>query len=235
VKGTTAMWDGVKVKAQGKINFKNNYFNSVLVSIIYSIFFIASGSSAKGKADEVGKDIIYDPDFIKIMIIVLSILGVILAASFLVKIFLINPLEIGCNRFFIVNQYEKANIGELSYSYKNNYINAVSGIFLRDLFIILGLFLFVIPGVIITYSYRMVPYILAENPTVKGVDALRISREMMKGNKWSAFVYDLSFIGWYLLGCITCGIALAFYVYPYKLNADAQLYLAIKKQSGYTV
>jgi uncharacterized membrane protein len=81
----------------------------------------------------------------------------------------------------------------------------------------------------------MVPYILAENPTVKGVDALRISREMMKGNKWSAFVYDLSFIGWYLLGCITCGIALAFYVYPYKLNADAQLYLAIKKQSGYTV
>jgi uncharacterized membrane protein len=81
----------------------------------------------------------------------------------------------------------------------------------------------------------MVPYIIKDNPELSATQVITRSREMMNGHKWNAFVYDLSFIGWYLLGCITCGIALAFYVYPYKLNADAQLYLAIKKQSGYTV
>ena len=112
-------------------------------------------------------------------------------------------------------------------------MNAVSGIFLRDLFTFLGFILFIIPGLILGYSYRLVPYILADDPQIKGSDALRMSRSMMQGHKLSAFIYDLSFIGWYLLGIITCGIAIAFYVRPYKLNADAALYLAIKSQNGY--
>lgn len=31
------------------------------------------------------------------------------------------------------------------------------------------------------YSYRMVPYIIAENPNIKALDAIRLSRHMMKG------------------------------------------------------
>ena len=42
------------------------------------------------------------------------------------------------------------------------------------------------------------------------------------------FIYDLSFIGWYILGAFTCGIAGVFYVYPYKAIADAGLYLSLK-------
>lgn len=222
------------VKSQGKASFKRNYLNSLLVSIIYSAFFIASGSSARGKSGDISEKIKNDPDFFKILLIILAILGVIILFASIFKIFVFNPLEVGCNRFFIVNQYENANIGELGYSYKNNYMNAVVGIFLRDLFIVLGYCLLIVPGVILSYSFRMVPYILAEDPTVKGMDALKISRNMMSGNKMSAFIYDLSFIGWYFLGFITCGIVLGFYVRPYKLNADAQLYLTIKNQNGYS-
>ena len=222
------------VKAEGKANFKKNYLNSLLVSVIYSAFFLASGSSFRGKTGDISRQIQDDPDFMKIVFAILSVLAVILAISSIVKIFVFNPLEVGCARFFVVNQYEYGNIGELGYSYKNNYMNAVVGIFLRDLFTILGYCLLIIPGIILSYSYRMVPYILAEDPTVKGMDALRISGDMMRGNKMSAFLYDLSFIGWYILGFITCGIVLGFYVRPYKLNADARLYLEIKRLNGYS-
>ena len=61
---------------------------------------------------------------------------------------------------------------------------------------------------------------------------IKRSMEMMKGNKWKAFVFDLSFLGWELLGLLTCGILDFFYVRPYKLNADAALYQAIRDSSS---
>lgn len=227
------MWNRANVKAQGKASLKRNYLNSILVSLIYSLFFVASGSTARGRAVSISKEQLNNPDFMKIFMIVLAVAGVLIAFGSIIKIFVFNPLEVGCNRFFLVNQFESATIGEVGFSYKNNYIDAVAGIFLRDLITVLGFFLFIIPGVILGYSYRLVPYILADDPHVKGPDALRISRKMMKGHKFDAFIFDLSFLGWYLLGLLTCGIAIAFYVRPYKLNADASLYLAIKNSNGY--
>ena len=56
------------------------------------------------------------------------------------------------------------------------------------------------------------------------------SRAMMKGNKWRAFVLDLSFILWDFLGAITLGIVSMFYVEPYKHLTDAALYEVIKPQ-----
>ncbi|WP_036608326.1 DUF975 family protein [Oribacterium sp. P6A1] len=226
------MWDRVYVKSQGKASFKRNYLNSVLVALIYSLFIMASGSLSRGKTGSINKETLNDPDFIRIFLIVLAVVGVLILVASIFKIFVFNPLEVGCTRFFLVNQYENANIGEVGFSYKNNYMNAVVGIFLRDLLTALGYCLLIIPGIILGYSYRLVPYILADDPQIKGADALRMSRNMMKGHKFAAFIYDLSFIGWYLLGIITCGIAIAFYVRPYKLNADASLYLAIKAYNG---
>ena len=88
--------------------------------------------------------------------------------------------------------------------------------------------LFVIPGIIKSYSYRMIPYILAEDPSADMASAFNASIEMMNGHKMEVFIYDLSFIGWYILGVFTCGIAGVFYVYPYKAIADAGLYLSLK-------
>ena len=51
---------------------------------------------------------------------------------------------------------------------------------------------------------------------------------MMDGNKWDAFVLDLSFIGWHLLGAITLGIAEVLYVSPYTYLTDAELYRVLK-------
>ena len=77
----------------------------------------------------------------------------------------------------------------------------------------------------------MVPYIIAENPAMDYKEAFQISKQMMDGNKWDAFVLDLSFIGWTLLGVCTFGILLVFYVEPYIYLTRAELYHALKNNN----
>ena len=52
----------------------------------------------------------------------------------------------------------------------------------------------------------MIPYILAENPKIQRKKAFKLSKEMMKGNKWKTFILDLSFLGWELLSIFTFGL-----------------------------
>lgn len=73
----------------------------------------------------------------------------------------------------------------------------------------------IVGGFIMAYAYAMVPYLLAENPDLTGKEAIQLSKEMMIDHKWELFVVDLSMIGWALLGVITCGFGLVFYVKPY--------------------
>ena len=101
-------------------------------------------------------------------------------------------------------------------------------LFLRDLLILVFCLLLVVPGIIKAYEYRMVPYLLTDNPELSGMDLLNRSKEMMRGHKWNAFVYDLSFIGWEILGALTVGILDVFWVRPYKNSSDAALYLKLK-------
>ena len=63
----------------------------------------------------------------------------------------------------------------------------------------------------------MIPYLLAEYPEMSMEEAFSRSREMMYGEKWNAFVLDLSFIPWFLLSGLTFGIVGIFYVNPYVM------------------
>ena len=75
----------------------------------------------------------------------------------------------------------------------------------------------------------MVMYIIAENPQISSKDAIRISREMMNGNKLRAFLLDLSFIGWNILQYITFGLA-GIYVSPYYTATEVELYAFLRKE-----
>ena len=101
---------------------------------------------------------------------------------------------------------------------------------LRDVFLALWYCLLFIPGIIKSYSYMMVPYIVNDNPELSAKEVITRSREMMNGNKWRAFLLDLSFIGWVLLSLMTCGIVGVFYSEPYRRSARAALYLELKDQ-----
>lgn len=66
------------------------------------------------------------------------------------------------------------------------------------------------------YAYSMAHTIMADYPGVGVIEALRLSRQMMRGNKWRMFCLDFSFIGWILLSvCCTCGLGI-FFVMPYQ-------------------
>ena len=90
--------------------------------------------------------------------------------------------------------------------------------------------LLVVPGIVKLYSYRMVPYILAEHPELSANEVITRSRKMMNGNKWQAFKLDLSFIGWILLGTVTLGIVQVFWTSPYMESAQAALYLKLRDE-----
>lgn len=168
--------------------------------------------------------------------VILGLLGVAIFSSSLLGIalrfFVLAPLEVGSQRYFIVNRVMTGEtpVDEMIYPFNHSYINVVKGIFLRELYTFLWSMLFVIPGIIKHYSYRLVPYILAESPDMDTEEAFRLSMEMMDGNKWDAFILDLSFLGWEILSALTMGILGLFYVHPYRACTNAELYATLRDE-----
>ena len=152
----------------------------------------------------------------------------VLAFSLALKYLLLTPFEYGCRKFFRKNLDEPAKLSNIVYVFDSHYKNVVKTAFLTDLYIWLWSLLFIIPGIIKSYEYRMVPYIMSENPTMNFRDAQAESKKLMMGNKWKTFVLDLSFIGWDMLSLMTWGILDIFFVGPYKASTDAALYETLK-------
>ena len=164
--------------------------------------------------------------FVGIMILIVA--AIVCALIMVIDAFIVNPIEMGCNKFFLKNLDENAEVSEVTYAFDHNYKNIAKVMFRRDLSIFAWSLLLIIPGIYKTYQYRMVSYILAENPDKTWEEAAAESKEMMNGNKWRAFVLDLSFIGWHVLSLFTLGLLTIFYVSPYQYSTNAALYEAIK-------
>lgn len=162
------------------------------------------------------------------ILVFLVIFVVALAIAFAITAFLLNPLELGCKRFFLRNLNMKAEVKEVCFSFDHSYMNIVKTLFFRDLYTFLWSLLFIIPGIVKAYEYQMIPFLLAEQPDMPKEQAFAISRQMMKGQKWKAFVLDLSFLGWSILSMFTLGILGLFYVNPYKYSTKAALYETLR-------
>ena len=79
------------------------------------------------------------------------------------------------------------------------------------------------------YAYFFTDFILAQNPTIGAKNALDLSKRMTNGIKGKLFVLDLSFIGWWLLSLLTCGI-LSLGVLPYTYATYTEVYLDRKAE-----
>ena len=106
--------------------------------------------------------------------------------------------------------------------------------FLRGLYGFLWGLLFVIPGIVKSYSYAMTPFIMAEYPNMTASEAIQASKDMMDGHKWELFVLRLTFIGWDIAAALTMNIG-HLVLNPYKNAAEAAFYREIRKQPRYTV
>ena len=116
----------------------------------------------------------------------------------------------------------------VQHSSKNYGKLLVAALLITILTSLLGAVTFGIGAIILGYAYRMVPYLLHDYPELSAREALKISRQMMKGKKWDLFVLDLSFIGWALLSIITLGIGTLFLI-PYVHTSEAFFYEDLKQ------
>ena len=120
-----------------------------------------------------------------------------------------------------------AKIEDLFSGCKNFVTNFVAYL-LMQVFIALWSLLFLIPGIVKSYSYAMTMYILNDHPEMSASEAITESRKMMNGHKAELFVLHLSFLGWGILSSFTFGILLL-YVMPYMQATTAAFYEKLKE------
>lgn len=147
-----------------------------------------------------------------------------------VTIFVLNVIQVGLNKLFINSRLTlKTDIGDMFAPFKS-YLPTVKTMFFYNLYIFLWSLLLWIPGIIKSFSYFMVPYIIAENPGISTSRAFEISKKAMNGEKGTCFILNLSFIGWYLLGVIACCIGM-YFVIPYQRASLAEFYTYVKQKA----
>lgn len=139
---------------------------------------------------------------------------------------LMMPLGIGTTAFF-VSLIENTNFEAKDlFKYYHDFVKVIGVTVLMSLIVMLGYICFIIPGIILTLSYSLVPIILIKKPELGIVETLKYSREKMQGHKLDTFVLGLSFIGWAILGTLTFGI-LYIWLYPYMQLTFTKFYLNI--------
>jgi uncharacterized membrane protein len=161
-------------------------------------------------------------------IIAVFLIGLVLGTGF--GFIIAGPLFIGLIYYLgQLKKGERAIFETLLDGFKEPLTSSIVGYILSKIFIFLWSLLFIIPGIIKTYSYAMTLFIISDNPTISGNEAITQSRKMMDGNKWNLFLLHLSFIGWFILGLFTFGLALI-YIAPILKASELEFYHDIKNR-----
>jgi len=106
---------------------------------------------------------------------------------------------------------------------------AAGAYLLMTAFIILWSLLLIVPGIIAAYSYAMTFYILADDKSIRAMEAIDRSKKMMYGYKWKFFFLTCRFIGWSLLCVLTLGIGYLWLI-SYVQISLAKFYEYIKEK-----
>ncbi len=208
-----------ELKRTARKELKQRYWRCVIAGAIYISATFGSVSWAfLTQGSDVSNILAYGFSYESFLIIKKIVLGVFTTKrliAWLLGIFLWSPLEIGARRFFIDNTLTgKAKLFDISFSLRENYLKKVVTMFLRQILTTLGTLFFIVPGVIISYNFRLVPLILAEYPDMRILDIFRKSCTMMKGNKLKLFRIEISFIWWNILSMFTFSIPQILYSAP---------------------
>lgn len=231
------MFDRKECKSTGKEKFKANYWRSVLAALILAICAGTGGTvTPQGYGDETQDPSVVTTDPSALPAEGAALLGGAFLAGLLVclavRIFVLNPLSVGCYGFFRDNIREKQENLKAVTSGFGIFKKSVTTLLLRDVFLALWTCLFIVPGFIKSYSYRMVPFIIRDHPEMAANEAITKSRQMMNGNKWDVFVFDLSYIGWVILSVLTLGLVGVFWAGPYYQSANADIYEKLSERDG---
>ena len=227
-------WTTAQVKERAKTAFRNfGYWNAFLVTLVISL--LAGGGSGMGS----GINIVFsnmsssensDTEFAAYAVILILVLIVSLIAIAM-SVFVVPALMVGQNRFFMEHRGSESSVSSLLYAFRcGSYFNVVKVMFLMNLKIFLWSLLFIIPGIIKSYEYFAVPYILAENPGIDAKRAFALSKQMTIGKKFNIWWLEITFIGWWILCLFTCGMGQYFLV-PYIQASYAEVYALMREEA----
>lgn len=153
--------------------------------------------------------------------------------SALAMVFVMLPLQYGFSnamRFL----YERQDTALIENQFRiplNHYFRSLGVMLLVAVKTFLWSLLLIIPGIIKSFAYSMAPFIAEDHPEYTVSQAISQSCRMMDGHKFDLFYLYLSFIGWFLLSILSCGIGFL-WLQPYVENAVAAFYNDLKAQNG---
>lgn len=217
--GDCMEWTGAYLKQNAKNILKTNYWTAFAISLLLLLAGGGKGFSFQYSFGGPGAD----GYFPYLNQLILGLAALIACGTFLYRIFVGYSLETGVLRYFVQSGQQNFATNTLGFGFKY-YWNIIGVRLSTDIFIFLWTLLLIIPGIIKFYQYYFVPYLLTDNPYMDASRARELSKQMTKGYKINIWILQLSFIGWYLLGALACGIGVLF-VEPYVQSTYAQLYL----------
>lgn len=174
-----------------------------------------------------------------LIILIVGAISAALSTTFVGPILVTGILSVATAGYFIARVRGNAQATELSFaveSGKRNFVNSIIVSLLVSVFVAIGSFLFIIPGILFAYSFSMVYYVMNDRPELSPMEALRESHRLMKGHRWQLFCLMLSFIGWAILGALCFGIG-SLWATAYLETATAVFYdeLVNQDRGNFTV
>ena len=201
------------IRALALSQLKGNWLGPVLTTLVY--FIISSIiSSIPIPGTSIGP---FDISGTPIPSIALPVLSVLVSGAFSIGL---------CLYFMNVarrNNPELANI----FAGFNQFIQALIAGVLVSIITFLGTLLFLIPGIIAGLGLSQTYYIMADEPGISAIDAMKQSWEMTKGYKVKILLLGLSFIPWFFLSIFTLFIGFL-WLMPYMYTSFANLYLQMR-------
>lgn len=202
-------------------NLEGNWKKSIGIGFMAALLGGIVAGSTFGGSIELDAEVVEKlPGFVlAILSAWASIAGVIGIAQFVIG----GTVQLGYTQI-LLKQYHRQDFSfddlfSQFHRFKQGFLQS----FLRNLYIILWSLLFVIPGIVKSFSYAMTPFIMADHPEMTAKEAIAASKEMMDGHKGELFTLNLTFLGWELLALLTLGIGFL-WLNPYMNAAHAVFY-----------
>ncbi|WP_147634085.1 DUF975 family protein [Treponema pectinovorum] len=165
------------------------------------------------------------------IIVIYSVIFAVAAFIPVAPVVLQGPIYLGAALFMMeVVRTKKGQFNTAFLGFKQFGTSFVASL-LMDIFTFLWTLLFIIPGFVACLKYSMTYYIIADNPELSAMEAIKKSKMMMQGHKTELFVLLLSFFWWYVLCFITFGIA-GIYVAPYVNATVVNFYEKLKEEEN---
>lgn len=228
------MMKSKELRAKAWASLKGKYWMAFVAVLIAGLICSVGNSIvsfAQGAAEIPG---MVDPaemdNTMKLGALFISGIAIVSAiVGFLICTFVNGPMNVGLSKYFILNSESAPALSEIFAGFKVKFGRNAGAMLLVGIKTVLWTCLLIVPGIIKSFEYAIIPYILADDDIISTKDAFKKANALMKGNKWRLFKLDFSFIGWFVLCVLTLGVG-TFFLIPYLNAAMAEFYLELKNK-----